>query len=71
MAVKIKQLLVKGNLNDTSNEDENKNENNTISEKKIDELKDYVDKSVSQSFKQMCDSTVNKILETIHKKSDF
>tara|TARA_Y100000385_G_C12953939_1_gene576712 strand:- start:120 stop:335 length:216 start_codon:yes stop_codon:yes gene_type:complete len=71
MAVKIKQLLVKGNLNDSSSENENKNDNNTISEKKIDELKKYVDQSVSQSFKQMCDSTVNKILETIHKKSDF
>ena len=71
MAVKIKQLLVKGNLSDSSSENENKNDNNTISDKKIDELKKYVDKSVSQSFKQICDSTANIILETIHKKSDF
>jgi hypothetical protein len=71
MTVKIKQLIVKGTLKETEdNSTENVVEKSSIDDK-LTKLKNYVDKTVDASFKEVCDSTTNLILENIEKKSDF
>tara|TARA_B100000963_G_C22035370_1_gene413031 strand:+ start:36 stop:251 length:216 start_codon:yes stop_codon:yes gene_type:complete len=71
MTIKIKQLVVKGSLtSDTDNQEQTEFENKSFDET-IKELKRYVDQTVDQSFKQVCDSTANQILEKIENKSDF
>jgi hypothetical protein len=71
MTVKIKQLIVKGTLKETEdNSTENVVEKLSVDDKLI-KLKNYVDETVNASFKEVCDSTTNLILENIEKKSDF
>ncbi len=71
MTIKIKQLVIKGSLSsNTDNQEQSEIENKSFDET-IKELKRYVDQTVDQSFKQVCDSTANQILEKIENKSDF
>ena len=74
MPVKINQLSVNGSLSPDSDMNEGESDS-SISEKLLDEkikkLKRQLDEKIDISFKQICDSTVDKIIEKIHKKSDY
>lgn len=74
MPVKINQLSINGSLSSDSDMKEGESES-SISEKLLDEkikkLKRQLDEKIDISFKQICDSTVEKIIEKIHKKSDY
>ena len=73
MAIKIKQLIVNGKLKsdlDEENIESKSNQEESVIDK-INELKEYVDKTVDASFKEICDTTTDQILENIYKKSDF
>tara|TARA_B100001093_G_scaffold66104_1_gene56055 strand:- start:27534 stop:27749 length:216 start_codon:yes stop_codon:yes gene_type:complete len=71
MTIKIKQLVIKGSLSsNTDNQEQSEIENKSFDET-IKELKRYVDQTVDQSFKQVCDSTAHQILEKIENKSNF
>ena len=75
MSIKIRQLTVNGKLNSNIGEEITSSETSKTSDKiynqKIKELRDYVDKSIEDSFKEVCESTTEKILENIYKRSDF
>ena len=71
MTIKIRQLVVKGNLSKESQNSEAFQTKSNSFDEKVDELKRYVDQTVNETFKQVCDSTAHQILEKIEKKSDF
>lgn len=71
MTIKIRQLVVKGNLSKESQNSEVFQTKSNSFDEKVDELKRYVDQTVNETFKQVCDSTAHQILEKIEKKSDF